>query len=228
MNDTPRRRSVRSYVLRRGRMTRAQAKALETLSAKYVLANGERELDLDQIFGRRGEKILDIGSGMGETVLRLAADNPECDFLAVEVHPPGIGGMLRQLEKRGIPNVRLIRQDVIEVLQLQLAADSLAAASVYFPDPWPKKRHHKRRLVNAAFLRLLTPKLAAHGRLYLATDDAGMAAHLLQVCDAEPGLVNLAGRGRYAPRPRWRPLTKFERRGLRLGNRIWDLIYARA
>ncbi|MGI9228776.1 MAG: tRNA (guanosine(46)-N7)-methyltransferase TrmB [Gammaproteobacteria bacterium] len=228
MNTPRHNRSIRSYALRGGRLTRAQARGLQDYAAKYVIEYQAQELNLNEVFRRNAGKILDIGSGMGETTLQLAASLPGYDFLAVEVHAPGVGSMLNHIEAEKLSNLRIIQQDVIDVLKRQIPADSLAAVTLYFPDPWPKKRHHKRRLVNADFLRALLPKLADHGCLYMATDDAGLAEHLLQVCDAETGLINLAGSGHYAPRPKWRPLTKFEQRGLRHGNQIRDFVYCKS
>lgn len=222
-----RQHGIRSYALRRGRLTRAQAYGLENYADKYVIPYKPEALNLNHQFKRNAGKILDIGSGMGETTLLLAETFPHYDFLAVEVHAPGVGNMLNQIEARQITNLRIIQHDVVDVLKHQISNNALTAANIYFPDPWPKKRHHKRRLVNTNFLHLLLPALCEHGRLYIATDDAELAEHMLMVCDQETGLINLAGKGHYTPRPHWRPLTKFEQRGIKLSNAIRDLIYCK-
>ena len=226
--QAPPRRGIRSFVLRQGRLTRGQETALRRYGPLLTIPFAKEPLDLQQIFRRRAPRILDIGSGMGETTVQLAAAHPENDYLAVEVHTPGVGSLLRLTAERRLTNVRVIQHDVVEVLRWQIPRDSLEAVYVFFPDPWPKKRHHKRRLVNAHFLELLAGKLAAHGRLFLATDWEEHGVHLLETCDGFAGLENLAGQGRFAPRPRWRPPTRFERRGSRRGFATRDLVYARS
>lgn len=202
--------------------------ALERYGPLFVIPFTRERLDLDAAFGRTAPRILDIGSGMGETTVALAAANPGNDYLAVEVHRPGVGSLLRLMAERELTNIRVIQHDVVEVLRWQIPDESLEAVYIFFPDPWPKKRHHKRRLVNPHFLEILVPRLKAHGRVFLATDWEDLAMYLLEVCDAFPGLENLAGRGNFAPRPAWRPPTKFERRGLRQGFATFDLVYARS
>ena len=219
------RRKVRSYVLREGRLTKGQARALQDHWRDYGIDFSDSLLDLDACFGRTAPKILDIGCGMGETTLALAQRHPDNDYLAVEVHRPGVGGLIRRAAEEDIRNIRIICHDVMEVLRCQVPARSLDEVYIFFPDPWPKKKHHKRRLVSARFLELLLPKLKSHGRLYLATDWEDMAAHLLHTCDSFPGLINLAGTGHYAPRPVWRPQTKFESRGRQLRHAVHDLAY---
>ncbi len=227
VNDTNKQCRIRSYVLRSGRLTRAQGHALANYAEGYLLPYTPVPVDLDAAFKRPADKVLDIGSGMGDATCRLAETFPHYDFLAVEVYAPGVGNMLNQIQARKITNLRIIQHDVVEVLQHQITPGTFTAVTVYFPDPWPKKRHHKRRLFNAGFLRLLLPTLCAHGQLYIATDDAGLAEHTKALCDREPGLINLAGQGNYAPRPHWRPATRFERRGLRLHHTIRELIYCK-
>jgi tRNA (guanine-N7-)-methyltransferase len=222
------RRGNRSYVLRQGRLTRGQELAIERYGPLFSIPFSRQRLDLAAAFGRTAPLILDIGSGMGETTVAIAAAHPENDFLAVEVHRPGVGSLLRLMAERGLTNIRVIQHDVVDVLRWQIPGECLEAAYLFFPDPWPKKRHHKRRLVNTRFLELLVPKLMAHGRVFLATDWEDHAMHLLEVCDAFPGIENLAGKGQFAPRPAWRPPTKFERRGTRQGFATFDLVYARA
>jgi tRNA (guanine-N7-)-methyltransferase len=165
---------------------------------------------------------------MGEATVEIARAHPENDYLAIEVHQPGVGSLLRRAAEAGVRNLRVIAHDVVEVLRAQIPDRSLDEVYLFFPDPWPKKRHHKRRLVSRTFLALLVPKLRSHGRFYLASDSPDMARHLLATCDACPGLENLAGKGSYAPRPRWRPLTKFELRGERLRQSAFDLAYCPA
>jgi tRNA (guanine-N7-)-methyltransferase len=219
------RRVIRSYVLREGRLTSGQARALEQHWPAYGIDFSRQPLDLDACFGRRAPRVLDIGSGNGDSTLALAARCPENDYLAVEVHRPGVGNLLRRAARAGLRNVRVIRHDAVEVLQYQIPDNSLDEVHILFPDPWPKKKHHKRRLVSTAFLELLLPKLKNHARLYLATDWPDLAEHMLEVCDAFPGLRNLAGRGRYAPRPLWRYRTRFEQRGEKREHQVYDLIY---
>ena len=219
---------IRSYVLRQGKLTSGQNHALEHYWPYYGVENSTNELDLERIFGRSAPLILDIGVGMGTTSVALALNHPENDYLAVEVHRPGVGSLMRQAKSANINNVRIICNDVIEVISLQIPSRSIDKIYIFFPDPWPKKRHHKRRLVNADFLSLLLPKMKTHGRIYIATDVEEFAAYLLTVCDMHEGLFNLAGKGNYAPRPEWRPLTKFEQRGLNLEHPVFDFVYCLA
>lgn len=225
MEKQPHHRIIRSYVLREGRLTSGQARALEKHWPAFGIDFSKQILDLDACFGRRAPKILDIGSGNGDSVLELARRFPENDYLAVEVHRPGVGNLLRRAAEEGCRNIRVIRHDVVEVLRSQIPDNSLDEVHILFPDPWPKKRHHKRRLVSNRFLRLLHPKLKKHARLYLATDWQDLAEHMLEVCDAFSGLINLAGKGHFSPRPLWRYRTKFEQRGEKLEHPVYDLIY---
>lgn len=224
MPDLPQ-RSIRSYVLRQGRLTSGQKRAIDEYWNTYGVPFSKETLNLDKVFARRAPKILDIGSGMGDTTAALAQRHPENDYLAVEVHRPGVGSLIRLAIEHGLTNIRIICHDVVEVLRYQLPAVSLDEVYVFFPDPWPKKRHHKRRLVNGDFVALLASKVKSHARIYLSTDWGELAEHMLKVCDGSVELTNLAGRGCFAPRPRWRPYTKFERRGFRLRERSWDLVY---
>lgn len=218
-------RGIKSYVLRQGRLTDAQARALEQHWPTHGIDYRPEHIDPVTVFQRNAPKVLDIGSGMGETLIALAQANPDNDYIAVEVHRPGVGSLLKSAAALELTNIRVINHDVIEVLRDQLPDGSLDQVYIFFADPWPKKRHHKRRLVNTAFLGLLKPKLKSHARLFLATDWPDLADHLLTVCDKDPGLINIAGRGHYTPRPAWRPITKFEQRGLKLEHRVWDLCY---
>ncbi len=220
-------RAIRSYVLRQGRLTKAQARAIDRYWIEFGIDYRNELLDLYAVFNRDAPKILDIGTGMGETALKSARENPENDYLAIEVHRPGIGHLLHGIAEYGLTNIRVINHDVVDVVNYQVPEQCLSSIYIHFPDPWPKKRHHKRRLVNPDFINRLTTLMKLEGQLYLATDTQKLAEHMLGVCDNETGLINLAGRGNFSPRPLWRPLTKFEQRGLNLYNRIWDLVYCR-
>jgi tRNA (guanine-N7-)-methyltransferase len=182
-------------------------------------------LDFAQLFGRRAPVVVEIGSGMGETTARIAAEHPETDYLAIEVHAPGVGSLLKRVEEEGLANVRVVQHDAVEVMRDMVPPDSLAAIHAFFPDPWPKKRHHKRRLLQPAFAALAASRLARGGQLHVATDWQEYAEHVLAVLSEVPGLRNSAAG--FAPRPPWRPETKFERRGLRLGHGVWDLLFTR-
>lgn len=182
-------------------------------------------LDLDRVFGRTGRKILEIGFGMGETTAAIAKARPGDDFLAIEVHTPGVGGLLKLIEQEQLSNIRIVQHDAVEVVLHMLAPESVAGTHVFFPDPWPKKRHHKRRLLQSAFVHALAERLAPGGYLHIATDWEDYAAEILATLRAEPLLVNTAPG--FAPRPEYRPLTKFERRGMKLGHGVWDLLFER-
>jgi len=209
-------RAIRSYVLRQGRTTPAQQRALDELLPRYGVAFGRKISSTKPL-------VLEIGSGMGETTAALAQAHPEMDFVAVEVHGPGVGSLLNRIEAEKLANVRVIRHDAVEVLDRMVADASLAGIHLFFPDPWPKKRHHKRRLLQGAFAGLLAERLQPGGYLHVATDWQDYAERTLEVLEAVPALRNTAQR--FAPRPPWRPETKFERRGLRLGHDVWDLLF---
>ncbi len=212
-------------MLRQGRLTKAQGRAIEQHWREFGVEHTKAPLDLDAIFQRTAPRMLDIGSGMGEVVLALAKAHPENDYLAVEVHRPGIGRLLGMIAEHGISNIRIIHQDIVNVIDGQIPDQSLSAVYIHFPDPWPKRRHHKRRLVNAPFIRQLALKMRLGARLYLATDCQGLAEYMLAVCNEEPSLLNCAGSRGFSPRPAWRPVSRFERRGLRLEHGIRELIY---
>lgn len=220
-------RPIRSYVLRQGRLTRAQEQAIARHWDEFGVTHHDEPLDLFELFRRLAPTALDIGAGMGEVTLELAAAHPENDYLAVEVHRPGIGRLLHGIAQRGLTNIRIIREDAVNVVKRMLPDESMTAIYINFPDPWPKRRHHKRRLVQAEFITRLTALMKQEGQLYLATDSQDLAQHMLEVCDAESALINLAGPGNFSPRPRWRPLTGFEQRGLESNQPAWDLIYCR-
>lgn len=227
-SETSRQRPIRSFVRREGRMTAAQRSALEHEWAAYGLSAARGPIDLDTAFGRTAPRVLEIGCGDGTALLDMARLHPENDYLGIEVYRPGLGGLLRRLAAEALGNVRLIAEDVVDVLRDGIPDHSLDVICIFFPDPWPKKRHHKRRLIQPAFRDLLHAKLKRHGRLFIATDWADYAEHILDVMEGEPGFVNLAGPGVSAPRPRWRPLTKYERRARRMGHVIREFAYAPA
>ena len=219
-------RKIRSFVRREGRMTRAQHGALERLRTSYLIGGNDLQ-DLDGVFGRRASRVLEIGFGMGDALAVMAKANPFCDYLGVEVHRPGVGSLLLKLEKDAIANVRIICADAVEVLQYQLPDTSLDGVHLFFPDPWPKKRHHKRRIVQGDFAELVRRKLVPSGIFHMATDWEDYARQMLEVMEAAPGYMNAAGIGEFAPRPPERPLTKFEKRGQHLGHDVWDLVFIR-
>ena len=214
--------SIRSFVLRQGRVSNAQRRACETLLPQYGILFSENLLDLDQVFGRQAPKILEIGFGMGESTAIIAQSHPENDYLGIEVHTPGVGSLLNQIEQHGLTNLRIIQYDAVAVLQHMLPAACLDGVHIFFPDPWPKARHHKRRLIQPAFVARLCNHLKPGGYIHVATDWEEYAVQILQVLSQEQQLSNTAAD--YAPRPDYRPLTKFEQRGIKLGHGVWDLI----
>lgn len=216
---------IRSYVLRAGRVGSGQARALADIGPLYRLPYQPGVLDFEAVFNRRAPRILEIGFGMGEGLAETAAAHPDHDYLGVEVHTPGVGALLKQIGERGLANVRVIQHDAVDVLTHMLAPLSLAGLHIFFPDPWHKKRHHKRRLIQPPLVQLLASRLQPGGYIHLATDWQDYAGQMLAVLSAEPLLRNtVAG---YAPRPDTRPLTKFEQRGIRLGHGVWDLVFRR-
>jgi tRNA (guanine-N7-)-methyltransferase len=219
---------VRSYVLRQGRTTPAQRHAFDTLYEKHGLAFRSAPLDAPAVFSRRAPLVLEIGSGMGETTAAIAKSRPDVDFIAVEVHLPGVGALLKRIEADGLRNLRVIRHDAVEVLEQMFVDASLAGIHVFFPDPWPKKRHHKRRLLQPGFVSLAASRLAPGGVIHAATDWPEYGAQMLAVFGAERLLENTAATGSgYAERPAYRPLTKFEQRGIALGHPVCDLVFRR-
>ncbi|MEK6686694.1 MAG: tRNA (guanosine(46)-N7)-methyltransferase TrmB [Pseudomonadota bacterium] len=219
------RQTIRSFVLRQGRVSHAQRRACETLLPQYGIPFTENPLDLDQVFGRSAPKILEIGFGMGESTALIAQKHPENDYLAIEVHTPGVGSLLNQIEALGLTNLRIIQHDAVEVLEHMLPAECLHGIHIFFPDPWPKAKHHKRRLIQPALVARLCEHLKPEGYIHAATDWEDYAVQMLQVLNNEPRLINTASD--YAPRPEYRPLTKFEQRGLKLGHGVWDLIFSK-
>lgn len=224
MSDTRpiHRRQIRSFVKRAGRLTPSQQRALETLWPTWGIEYSDRALDLDAVYGRVAPRVLEIGFGNGDSLVDMAAANPGVDYLGVEVHEPGVGHCLIRIGEAGIRNLRLIMHDAIDVLEHQLDAESLDRVNLYFPDPWPKKRHHKRRIVNPAFLALVAKRLKPVGSLHIATDWENYAEHIDATLAGSSALVLEERREHDGSRPLDRPATKFEARGLRLGHRIWD------
>ena len=219
-------RRIRSYVLRQGRLTKGQEKALVELWPAFGIEYSPQALELPKTFGRQDSlKILEIGFGMGETTATIAQSMPERDFLGVEVHTPGVGGLLKLIGEKSLSNVRIVQYDVVDVLNHMIADVSLDGVHIFFPDPWHKKRHHKRRLIQAEFVKLLCAKLKPGAYLHVATDWQEYAEWVLDILKVEPLLTNSASD--YAPKPAYRPLTKFENRGIKLGHGVWDLIFIR-
>jgi tRNA (guanine-N7-)-methyltransferase len=216
---------IRSYVLRAGRVGSGQARALAEIGPQFMLQYQPVLLDLDAVFGRVAPRILEIGFGMGEGLAEIAATHPENDYLGVEVHTPGVGALLKQVGERGLANVRVIQHDAVDVLTRMLAPASLAGIHIFFPDPWHKKRHHKRRLIQPPLVQLLASRIQPGGYIHLATDWQEYAEQMLAVLSSEQLLKNTVSD--YAPRPETRPLTKFEQRGIRLGHGVWDLVFRR-
>jgi tRNA (guanine-N7-)-methyltransferase len=219
------RRPIRSYVLRQGRVSNAQQRAYDNLLPQFGIPFARGIADLDRAFGRSAPRILEIGFGMGETTAQIAVLHPGNDYLGIEVHTPGVGGLLKLLSEHTLSNVRVIQHDAVDVLTYMIAPSSFDAAHIFFPDPWPKKRHHKRRLIQPAFVTLLAQRMKPGAYLHVATDWENYAEQILAVLTAEPLLANTAAE--YAERPGSRPLTKFEARGLKLGHRVWDIVFHR-
>ena len=218
-------RSIRSFVVRAGRMGPGQARALAELGPRFVLPYAAQRCDFDAVFERRAPHVLEIGFGMGDATAAIAQALPGTDFIGVEVHTPGVGALLKRIGEMGLTNLRLIQHDAVDVLEHMIAPESLAGVHVFFPDPWHKKRHHKRRLIQPELVRLLASRLQGGGYLHCATDWQPYAEQMLEVLSAEAQLHNTADA--YAPRPAYRPLTKFENRGLKLGHGVWDLVFTK-
>jgi len=237
MTETPEtdlsKRHIRSFVLRQGRVSPAQQRAVETLLPRFGIPYTAQPLDLDQAFGRAAPKILEIGFGMGDSTATIALAHPRNDYLALEVHTPGVGNLLKLVDAQQIPNIRIIQHDAVEVLRDMIGDATLDGVHIFFPDPWHKARHNKRRLIQSPFVAQLVQKLKPAcpelgrrgGYIHVATDWQDYAEQVLAVLSAEPLLENTAAD--YAPRPEYRPLTKFEQRGIRLGHGVWDLVFRR-
>jgi tRNA (guanine-N7-)-methyltransferase len=221
--NVPHRRPIRSFVLRTGRTTIGQQRALDTLGPQYLLPYQAAPLDLQRAFGRAAPMVLEIGFGMGEATAHIAGLMPEKNFLCCEVHTPGVGALLKRIGDAGLTNIRIVQHDAVEVLEHMLEPESLAGVHIFFPDPWHKARHNKRRLVQPQFLAKLLPRLAKGGYIHCATDWEPYAQQMLEVLSAQHELRNAAHA--YAQRPEYRPLTKFENRGIRLGHGVWDVVF---
>lgn len=216
-------RPIRSYVLRQGRISHAQQRAYDSLLPRFGIAYQAAKFDPRLAFERSAPTVLEIGFGMGESTAQIAQSRPDLDFIGVEVHTPGVGSLLKQIEERGLTNVRVIQHDAVEVLQHMICENTLAGVHIFFPDPWPKLRHHKRRLIQPDFVHLIASRLQPGGYLHAATDWEAYAEHILATLSQEPLLENTADS--YAPRPDYRPHTKFEQRGLKLGHGVWDIVF---
>jgi tRNA (guanine-N7-)-methyltransferase len=214
---------IRSFVTRAGRLSTAQARSIEELGPQFFIPYAKAPLDVDLAFGRSAPTIFEIGFGMGETTAKIAAGMPEKNFIGVEVHTPGVGSLLKQIGEQGLTNLRIIQHDAFEVLTNMIAPASLAGVHVFFPDPWHKARHNKRRLIQPPLVALLSSRIKTGGYLHCATDWQEYAEQMLEVLSAEPTLRNTADG--YAPRPDYRPVTKFENRGIKLGHGVWDLVF---
>ena len=217
-------RPIRSYVRREGKITPGQQRALKELGPKYLLPD-TGALDFPLIFGNAQPVVLEIGFGNGLSLAEMAQNDPQRNYLGIEVYRPGVGSLLIQIRERGLSNLRALQADAVDVLKNQIANHSLNAAQIFFPDPWHKARHNKRRLIQPEFIALLRQKLEPGGVLHIATDWEDYAEHIMAVMSAAEGFVNLAGAGRFSPRPAHRPLTKFEQRGQRLGHGVWDALF---
>ncbi len=221
----PQQRGIRSFVRREGRVTKSQQLALESLWADYVIELGDQPLDLMQVFGREAPTVVEIGFGHGENLWQLAARHPEKNFIGIEVYRAGMGALMAQCHQHQLKNVRIICDDAVDVFSRYLLDAVLEGIWIFFPDPWHKKRHHKRRLIQTEFVDQISRKLIPNGILHLATDWQDYAEHMLAVLDANSNYINLSGHGSYAKRPSSRVESKFERRGMRLGHGVWDLLY---
>ena len=216
---------IRSYVLRQGRVSPAQQRAVKELLPRFGISYANQTLDIDHVFDRHAPKILEIGFGMGDSTATIAQAHPENDYIALEVHTPGVGNLLKLIESQKISNIRIMQHDAVEVLRDMIADEALDGVHIFFPDPWHKARHNKRRLIQSPFIAKLVHKLKPGGYIHIATDWQEYAEQVLEVLNNEPLLENTAAD--YAPRPSYRPLTKFEQRGIKLGHGVWDMVFRR-
>lgn len=215
----------RSFVIRSGRMTDGQRASYEQNWSRYGLDLDDGLLDLENIFGKSQNLVIEIGFGMGDSLHDMCISQTEHNFIGIEVHPPGVGRIMNRAAESDLKNLKVYLADAKDVLADCVANESVSRIQIYFPDPWHKRKHHKRRLIESEFIAHLTPKLAPNGLIHMATDWQDYAVQMLSVMEAEDSYVNQAGKGLYSERPEWRPETKFERRGHRLGHGVWDLIY---
>jgi tRNA (guanine-N7-)-methyltransferase len=227
MSDTKPLRTVRSFVRRQGRLTPGQQRAIDTLWSQFAIDEGDSLIDLNSLFGRDAPKVLEIGFGNGASLAQMAAAQPEIDFVGVEVHRPGVGQLLNAIEEQGLTNIRVACTDAVVLLEERIAANALDRLQLYFPDPWHKKRHHKRRIIQASFVKLLSEKISSGGHLHMATDWQHYAEQMLEDLSNNDDFINCSDESDYIPRPDYRPLTKFEQRGHKLGHGVWDLLFKR-
>lgn len=220
-------KSIRSFVVRGGRMTEGQRNAFTQWWPKYGLSLHDGALDAEVTFDRQAPLVLEIGFGMGDSLLAMAVAEPDKDFIGIDVHPPGVGRLINNAGKEELANLRTYLADANDVLEDCIADGSLARVQLYFPDPWHKKKHHKRRILQAPFVEQICRKLAVGGVFHMATDWENYAEHMMEVMSEAEGFSNCAGAGQYSPRPDYRPITKFEKRGERLGHGVWDLLFER-
>lgn len=218
-------RTVRSFVKRAGRTTEGQEKALEEVWPVMGLEIKDGLVDFNEIFGREAPVVLEIGFGMGDSLLEMASREPHKNFVGIEVHSPGVGRLLSNANEEGLTNIRVYAEDAVEVFKQCIPDNSLDTLQLFFPDPWHKKRHHKRRIVQPDFAQSIRKKLKVGGYFHMATDWENYAEHMMEVMSAAEGYTNKMGEGQYSPQPEWRPVTKFQRRGERLGHGIWDLMF---
>jgi len=227
MDNPEHKRKIRSFVRREGRLTHGQQDALEQLWPSYGIEGGLQHIDFKKLFGNSHPVILEIGFGNGESLAHMAEALPKNNYIGIEVHRPGVGHLLKLIEEKGLTNLRLMSDDAVDILTRQIAASSLSGVQLFFPDPWHKKKHHKRRIVQPEFVRLLASRLRSGGFFHMATDWQDYAVQMLEVMQASNDFENCSESGDYVPRPGHRPITKFERRGQRLGHGTWDLIFTR-
>ncbi len=221
-------RTIKSFVVRSGRMTPGQEKAYEELWAHYGVEADEQPIDFQQLFSRHAPIIIEIGFGMGDSLWQMAQQHPENNYLGIEVHKPGVGRLLANIAKHSLSNLKVMKYDALEVLKKQVPDNSISAVYLFFPDPWHKTRHQKRRIVKDDFIQLIRKKLLVHGQFHMATDWQHYARQMLKAMQQAPGFINCAGNGEYIPRPEYRPITKFERRGERLGHGVWDILFKKS
>ncbi len=219
------RRTIKSFILRQGRLTHGQQRALDEQWPVFGIDYQPEPIDFTALFGNEQPVTLEIGFGNGESLLQMAAENPDQNFIGIEVHRPGVGHLLHLIHEQGIQNLRVMNYDAIDILQNQIPEHSLSRVQLYFPDPWHKKKHNKRRIVQANFLDMLAKLLQKDGQIHFATDWEHYARHMMATLEAHPEFINNAGENEFSPKPDYRPITKFERRGQRLGHGVWDLLF---
>lgn len=219
------RHRIKSFVLRQGRMSKGQQAAIDRIWPQYGLEADAGLLDLTQVFGRDAPTYVEIGFGMGSSLAQMAQDNPQNNYIGIEVHRPGVGALCKLIEEKNLTNIRIFNHDAVEILEKQIPQNSLSGVYLFFPDPWHKARHKKRRIVQPHFVAKLAEHLVEGGEFHMATDWEDYAEHMMEVMSAAPDYTNAAGEAQFTPRPDYRPLTKFEQRGHRLGHGVWDLIF---